>query len=112
MVLAMIEEYQKNMLESIILDLGDNFFDSDRQIVANILDDVITNALFISKRRKNKENLQLLSLEIKQCVKSLYLQRGTEDVSVLSTSGKNATFSDAFNKLRENIIKNNKRVVF
>ena len=52
----------------------------------------------------------MLSFEIKNCVKSLYLQRGTEDVKNLSESGRNSTFKSPVDEMRDAIIRNGKRV--
>lgn len=107
-----MDKLKENILDSIIGDLSDNYRSEDYNSLKILLDDVITNAFFISNRIENKSNLQLLSLEIKECIKSIYLQRGTEDVNSLTTSGKSSVFVDAIEKLRNNIIHNGKRVIF
>lgn len=93
------------MKEEIIADLGNNYRASDEDVLENLIADISSNALFIS----NQKNTNNLKLEIKETVKSIYLQRGTEDVSSLSESGRNATYKDAINELRKNIINNGKR---
>lgn len=99
------------MLEEIKQDLGDNFNTNDSAVLQSILTDVTTNALFISNRKKTIENIELLSFEIKDCVKAIYLQRGTEDVNNKSQSGLSSTFKNAYDNLRKNIINNGKRVI-
>lgn len=107
-----MDETKKLILESIISNLSDNYNSDDLKIINDILDDVITNAFFFSNREENEKNLKLLSLEIKHCVKSIYLQRGVEDVDNLNESGRSSSYVDALNKLRTDIVKNGKRVMF
>ena len=105
-------KYKENILNKIIEDLGENYSETDKNILKDILDDTILNALRISHRRNNEDNIKTLIYEIKKCVKTIYLQRGTEDVSDLNESGKNSTYVDALDVLRRDIIKNGKRVIF
>ena len=108
----MSEKYKENILNKIIDDLGENYSETDKDILKDILDDTIFNALRISHRRNNEDNIKILIYEIKKCVKTIYLQRGAEEVSNLSESGKNSTFVDSLEVLRKDIIKNGKRVIF
>lgn len=107
----MLKDFKEKLLDEIITDLGDNFLGSDRNVLQEILNDVIINALHISHRRNNEENITLLKYEIKKCAKALYQQRGTEDVKSLSESGRSSTFVDAIEELRNNIIKSRKRLI-
>lgn len=95
------------MLEEIIAELGENYNTADEEVLEKILDEATTNALFISNRSNSEE----LTREIKECVKTIYLQRGAEDTKSLSRNGISSTYKDAFEKLRNDIIKNGKRVV-
>ena len=97
------------MLNEIIRDLGDNYNDTDKKVLDDILNDATTNALFISNRVRNLENIKLLSSEIKGYVKTVYLQRGTEDVKNQSQNGLSSTYQDAYEKMRKDIISNGKR---
>lgn len=97
------------MLNEIIRDLGDNYNDTDKKVLEDILDEATTNALFISNRVRNLENIKLLSSEIKKYVKAVYLQRGVEDVKNQSQSGLSSTYQDAYEKMRKDIISNGKR---
>lgn len=106
-----MEEYKEKMLEEIIKDLSDNFAD-DKDVLSILLNEVITNALSISNRKESEKNIKLLAYEIKECVKTAYLQRGVEEVVSLNESGRNSTFKDPIEKMRNNIIKNGKRVLF
>ena len=97
------------MLNEIIRDLGDNYNDTDKKVLDDILNEATTNALFISNRVRNLENIKLLSSEIKKYVKAVYLQRGTEDVKNQSQSGLSSTYINAYEEMRKNIISNGKR---
>lgn len=99
------------MLNEIIRDLGDNYNDTDKKVLEDILDEATTNALFISNRVSNLENIKLLSSEIKKYVKAVYLQRGVEDVKSQSQSGLSSTYQDAYEKMRKDIISNGKRII-
>lgn len=99
------------MLNEIIRDLGDNYNTADSKVLDNILDEATTNALFISNRTHTLENIKLLSNEIKNYVKTVYLQRGTEDVQSQSQSGLNSTYQNAYEKMRKDIISNGKRKI-
>ena len=98
------------MLQEIKIDLAENFRNDD-EVLENLIEDVTQNALFISNREETPENKNILKYEIKECVKSLYLQRGTEDVLTLSESGRSSSYKDAMETLRHNIIRNGKRVL-
>lgn len=99
------------MLESIKSDLGENFNSDDSAVLKDILNKVTTNALFISNRADTPENVDLLEDEISECVKTIYLLRGSEDVKNQSQSGLSNTYKDAYEELRNNIVRNGKRKV-
>ena len=103
---------KNSLLKSIQDDLANNYNSKDISVLKTLLDDVIANALFYSKRKETDDNLKLLSLEIKECVKKIYLRRGAEETSSLSESGKNSVYIDAIAELRSNILKNGKRAYF
>lgn len=90
-------------------DLGVNFNNADVQVLQTIIDKVVANALFISNRSKN--DIELLKPEIEECVKTIYLQRGTEDVSSQSQSRLSSTYKNAIETMRNDIILNGKRIV-
>lgn len=98
------------MLEEIKAELGSNYTEATDAMIQDLLDEVTTNALFISNRENTAENIAKLSYEIKQCVKSLYLLRGSEDVTSRSESGVSSTYTNAYETMRNNIIKNGKRI--
>ena len=94
------------MVKEIIDDLAENYR-NDENVLRRLIDDVTAEALFISHRDKSQADL--LKFEIKNCVKSIYLQRGSEDSTSKSES---ATYVDAIQKMRNDIIKNGKRIMF
>ena len=96
------------MLDDIIKDLGAYYSKEDEQVLENILEEVTTNALSLS----NQEEVNNLKQEIKECVKSMYLRRGTEHNNNLSANGESMNFIDPMEELRNNIIKNGKRRIF
>lgn len=100
------------MLNEIINELGDNYNSNDESVLENILEEVTANALTISNRQDNAENKEFLKREIKQCVKGIYLQRGGEGLNSLGERGTSSTFSDCMDKMRNDIIKNGKRVCY
>ena len=107
-----MNELKLKLLNNIKNDLADNYYDSDDTVLKELLDETIANAFFISNRKETRDNLKLLLFEIKNCVKSLYLLRGTEDVKNLSESGKNASFKTPIEEMRDAIIKSGKRRFF
>ena len=99
------------LLDNIIEDLKDNYDSSDKLVLTNILEDVIAQALFISNRVNNEDNIRVLKPEIIECTKTLYLQRGSEDVLSHSENGTSSSFKNAYEILRKSIINNGKRVI-
>lgn len=99
------------MLNEIIAELGENYNASDRAVLESIIDKTTSNALFISNRNDTVYNRDLLRPEIEQSVISQYLRRGTEDVTSLGQSGLSSSYIDYVDQLRQNIIKNGKRVI-
>lgn len=100
------------MLDKIKVDLADNFKEDDDALLQNIIDRVIKDALTISNRTNTKSNIELLSSEIMECVKSIYLQRGSEGSNSLSDSGISVSFNSPMEIMRTNIVKNGKRNLF
>lgn len=96
------------MLEEIINELGANYSEEDREVLDNILEETTANAFSLS----NQENAYDMKQEIKECVKVIYLRRGTEHNVNLSANGENASFIDPVEELRNNIIKNGKRKLY
>ena len=99
------------MLNEIIAELGENYNAEDEALLEQIIDETTSNALFISNRVDTVYNRDLLKPEIKQSVISQYLRRGTEDVTSLSQSGLSSSYVDYVDQLRNNIVKNGKRVI-
>ena len=102
---------EDKILKEIKNDLSDNYNSSDEDVLKSLLEDAIFNALYFSNRKNTESNIQLLKSEIKEYVKTVYLQRGTEDVKSLSESGKSSTFKNPTEQMRNDIVKNGKRLV-
>ena len=110
---------REELLQQIIADLGDNYRETDDGILANILEDVIEDALLMSNRDVKAEasdeamalQLKILSSNIKKAVKTIYLQRGVEDVKSNSESGLSNTYEVAMDRMLADIIRQNKRVL-
>lgn len=101
------------ILNEIIEDLADNYRE-DKNVLTSLLDDVIDDALSMSNRKfKSDKDNQLLILKsnIKKAVKTIYLQRGTEDTSSSSQSGMSNTYDKAMETMLNDIIRQNKRVM-
>ena len=100
------------MLEEIKKDLADNFRSGDEDVLRQYIDETTTDALSISNRKKTTDNIRLLESDIKKCVKSKYLQRGSEGSNSLSDSGKSTSFNNPTETMRIEIVKAGKRVPF
>ena len=100
------------MLEEIKKDLADNFQVGDEEVLRQYIDETTTDALSISNRKKTTDNIRLLESDIKKCVKSKYLQRGSEGSNSLSDSGKSTSFNNPTETMRIEIVKAGKRVPF
>ena len=105
---------EETILNEIISDLGINFVDTDKNVLSNILNDVIEDALYIANRKHktDKDNqIALLKSNIKKAVKAIYLQRGTEDVKSNTESGINNTYDNAIDTMQQDIVKQGKRLI-
>lgn len=102
---------EDTILDEIIKDLSDNYNQTDKEILKSILEEIIIDALSISNRKKTDENISHLKSDIKKAVKSIYLQRGKEDVKQDSESGLSNVYNDVVNELSSNIIKKGKRLI-
>lgn len=106
-----------DVLGIIINRLGENYKSSDENVLKSILDEVIANASYISNREidtsseEEDENLKILSPEIIVATIIAYENRGVESVKSKSELGESNTFVDYTEKLRNDIIKNGKRVI-
>lgn len=104
---------REEILEEIIKDLSDNYRE-DKDVLEFLLDDVIEAALFMSNRRFKKDKdsqLLILKSNIKKCVKTIYLQRGAEDVTSSSSNGLSNTYDKAMETMQNDIIRQNKRIM-
>lgn len=99
------------ILTDIIADLADNYR-NDQAILESILDDITTNALFLSNRKNTEQNLLILATEIKKAVKGIYLQRGGEGTTGLNENGSSSSFTNALEELEKDIVRNGKRRIY
>lgn len=100
------------MLEDIKRDLGENFREGDEPILVDYIGEATTDALTISNRKDTEENINILSSDIKKCVKSMYLLRGAEGSKSLSDDGRSSSFENPKEIMRIEIVKSGKRVPF
>lgn len=103
---------KQELLESIKTDLDANYRNDD--VLNELFEEVLNDALFISNRislyqTKQEEQISILASNIRKCVKSIYLQRGSEDVTSQSLSGISNTYDDAVERMKSDIIKQGKR---
>ena len=107
---------KQTVLQQIIALLGDNYNSSDATVLTNILDEVIKQASYISNREldltaEKDSNFDILTPEIINATVIAYQTRGVESVTSQSELGQSNTFVDYTDKLRNDIIKNGKRVI-
>lgn len=101
------------ILNEIIKDLADNYR-KDGEVLNDLLDDVIVDALSMSNRKYKSDidnQLLILKSNIKKAVKTIYLQRGAEDVSSKSESGQSSTYDSAMETMQKDILRQNKRIM-
>lgn len=101
---------RKEIFEELVIDLADNFRNDDN-VLGDMLDDAIVDALSLSNRPRNEANLLLLKSNIKKCVKSNYLLRGSEDTSSSSLPGYSGTSADTIGEMRNDIVRQGKRLL-
>jgi hypothetical protein len=105
------------VLQMTIAKLGANYNSTDSTVLENIVKEVIIQASFISNRDisidndAKDNNLKLLSPEIMDAAIIAYENRGVENVKSQSSLGESNTFVDYIEKLRNDIIKNGKRIL-
>lgn len=104
------------ILQMIINRLGVNYNSDDSSVLEQILKEKINLASNISNREIDIEtedsNLLLLSPEIIQATIIGYQERGVEYTRSQSELGQSNSFIDVDETLRNNIIKNGKRVIY
>lgn len=103
-----------NILEQIKTDLGDNYYENNDDLLRSLLEDVVEDALFLSNRKFKSDKvdqIDILSSNIKKAVKTIYLQRGTEDVKSSGEAGESKTYADAIEMMEKDILRQNKRIM-
>ena len=108
---------KQEVLQKIITILGDNYQDNDLSVLESLLDQVIEQASYISNRDIDLEspkddNFKLLTPEIINATVIAYQTRGVESLKSQTELGQSNTFVHYTEKLRTDIIKNGKRVVW
>ena len=109
------------ILQLIIRRLGDNYISTNSEVLEDLLKEKIALASNISNReitlyQDNIEiedkNLSILSPEIIEATIIGYQERGVEYTRSQSEVGQSNSFIDVDENLRNNIIKNGKRVIY
>ncbi len=106
---------KEKLLESIKTDLNANYRNDD-EVLNDLFEEVLNDALFISNRKKlyetnEEKQITILASNIRKCVKTIYLQRGSEDVTSQSLSGITNTYDDSIERMKADIIKQGKRLL-
>lgn len=102
---------QEKVLAELIRDLADNYR-NDKSVLSTILNDTISNALFVSNRKNTDNNIQILLPEIKEAVKSIYILRGSEGSSSQSELGTSNSFKNPLEEMEKSIVRNGKRKIY
>lgn len=113
---------RNELFQSIIIDLGANFQTEDQTLLGALLDETINDALIVSNRYtkahlNDDENmgthLDVLSSDIRKCVKSVYLRRGSEETLSTTVNGisLSSTFENAIDVMTHDIIRSGKRLM-
>ena len=95
-------------INKIIADLGANYKD-DKEVLAEILEEVSSIASDISNRRE--DDVKLFP-HIKKAVKAIYLSRGAEGLKSRNEGSISSSFEDVIDNLKNNIIKTGLRRFF
>ena len=109
---------KEELINEVINDLGANYNINDGEVIASIIDDVIEDALLMSNRSARATSgvakdaqIIILASNIKKAVKTIYLQRGIEDVKSNSQSGLSNTYDDAMETMLRDLVRQNKRIM-
>lgn len=92
--------------------LGPIFKDSDTQVISNIGDTVINEALDLSHMTESSQTLGTLRAIIIEAIVIAYQNRGAESLKSQSELGQSNSFVDWMEYLEANIIKKGKRYLF
>ncbi len=92
-------------IDKIIVDLGANYREEDKEVLEEILVEVTSIASDISNKQKEEK----LFPYIKRAVKSEYLARGTEGLTSRTEGSMSSSFENIIDTLRNNIIKSGLR---
>lgn len=108
----------EELCEAIERDLGVNYNSEDGNVLRDLVEDVIEDALLLSNRNRlatsdeaKEAQITILQSNIKKAVKTIYLQRGIEDVKSNSQSGLSNTYDDVMDTMLRDIVRQNKRIL-
>jgi len=96
------------MLEEIIRQLGDNYDTSDEQVLIDLIDEATYSALSYTNRQITDDTIDNA---IKRCVIALYLQRGGEGTTSTNELGKSASFYNAIERMKQELLTEGKRKI-
>lgn len=97
---------RSDLLESIKKRLSINYQENTDDVIVDIIEDMISEALDISNMRKEDERLIPY---IKEAVIAEYLARGAEGFTSRNEGSISSSFYDITERLRKNIVKNGLR---
>lgn len=100
---------RKELVELAKGQLGPLFKTTDEQVIKNLGDTVIDEALLVSHREETEETLKDLKAIIVQSIVIAYENRGTEGVKSQGELGQSNSYISWMEYLEDNIIKKGKR---
>lgn len=100
-----MEETKIEDIDKIIVDLGANYREEDKEVLEEILEEVSSIAFNIS----NNKNKDQLFPYVKRAVKAEYNQRGAEGLLSLNESGKSSQFEDYIENMENKIVRHGLR---
>lgn len=103
---------RKELVDLAIDKLGEQYKQSDAQVISKIGDTVIDEALNVSHRIENDDTLKDLKAIIIESIIIAYQNRGAESLVSQSELGQSNSFVDWSKYLETNIINKGKRFLF
>lgn len=103
---------REELVKKAITRLGPIFKQNDEQVIKDISDTVITEALDCSHRLESPENLKVLQSVIIEAIVIAYQNRGSEGLKSQSELGQSNSFVDWIEYLQKNVVEKGKRLLF
>lgn len=103
---------RKELVDLAIEKLGEQYRKTDSEIIKNIGDTVIDEALSVSHRQDNEATLKDLKAIIIESIVIAYQNRGAESLKSQSELGQSNSFVDWMEYLETNIIQKGKRFLY